>query len=138
MVFTDASSNMDEHNLKVFIICTHSVVGALPLGIIVTSDETTNTLVRAFEMYQSCLPPYAFYGKGAQGPVVFMTDNCPELRDALKSVWPSSTLLLCLFHMLQQVWRWLCDTKNQINLDDRQSLMNLFKGRLAQYSPDRN
>ena len=35
---------MDEDNLKVFIICTHSVTGALPLGLIITSDETTTTL----------------------------------------------------------------------------------------------
>ena len=27
LVFVDASSNMDQHNLKVFIICTHSVAG---------------------------------------------------------------------------------------------------------------
>ena len=119
---------MDEHNLKVFIICTHSVVGALPLGILVTSDETTNTLASAFEMYKSCLPDYAFYGRGEKGPLVFMTDNCPELRDALKSNWPEATLLLCLFHILQQVWRWLCDGKNLIDKEDRQGLMNSFKG----------
>lgn len=124
---------MDEHNLKVFIICTHSVVGALPLGIIVTSDETTDTLAKAFSMYQSCLPSYAFYGNGNNGPAVFMTDNCPELRDALRSVWPSTTLLLCLFHILQQVWRWVCDKKNKINIDDRQSLMNSFKGNFNYY-----
>ena len=81
---------MDEHNLKVFIICTHSVVGALPLGILITSDETTETLAMALTMYKSCLPEDAFYGKGAGGPSVFMADNCSELRDALKAVWPSS------------------------------------------------
>ena len=93
MVFTDASSNMDEHNLKVFIICTHSVVGALPLGIIITSDEQTETLATAFAMYKSCLPEDAFYGKGAEGPSIFMTDNCSELWDALKAVWPSAVSL---------------------------------------------
>ena len=114
MVFTDASSNMEEHNLKVFMICTHSVVGGLPLGMIITSDETTETLVKAFNMFKSYLPEYAFFGKGALDPTVFMTDYFSELRDALKSVWPSVTLLLCLFRILQQVWRWLCDSKNLI------------------------
>ena len=37
------------------------------------------------------------------------TKNCPKLRDALRdalrSQWPTATLLLCLFHFLQQVWR---------------------------------
>ncbi len=124
---------MDEHNLKVFIVCTHSVVGALPLGIIITSDETTDTLAKAFNMYKSCLPEYAFFGKGEEGPSVFMTDNCSELRDALKAVWPSAVLLLCL---LQQVWRWLCDTKNDIPMNDRQSLMASFKGLAYELNDD--
>ena len=39
LVFVDATSNTEEHNLKVFVMCTHSVSGALPLGILITSDE---------------------------------------------------------------------------------------------------
>ena len=56
MVFIDASSNMEEHNLKVFIICTRSVAGALPLGLIICSDEKTETLIAAFAMYKESLP----------------------------------------------------------------------------------
>ena len=118
---------MDEHNLKVFIICTHSVVEVLPLGIIITSDETTETLVKAFSMYKDILPENAFYGKGDDGPTIFMTDNCSELRDALHAVWPKAILLLCLFHIMQQVCRWLCDPKNSITIHDRKRLMFRFK-----------
>ena len=118
---------MDTHNLKVFVICAYSVVGALPLGIIITSDETTDTLVKAFSLYKEALPTDAFFGKGLSGPAVFMTDNCSELRDALHIVWPEAILLLCLFHILQQVWRWLCDSKNSIKHEDRQTLMHSFK-----------
>ena len=100
MVFTDASSNMEEHDLKVFVLVTHSVVGALPLGIVITSDETTDTLSKAFRMYQGISPATAFYGN-VDGPSIIMTDNCSELKDALRSVWPNATLLLCLFHILQ-------------------------------------
>ena len=60
------------------------------------------------------LPDNAFFGRGVNGPAIFMTDNCSELRDALCFVWPLSILLLCLFHKLQQVWRWLCDSNNAI------------------------
>ena len=59
VVFTDASSNMDEHNLKVSIICTYIVVGALPRGIIMTSDETTETLVAA--LFRDMLPENALF-----------------------------------------------------------------------------
>ena len=47
MVFIDANSNMEEHNLKVFIICTHSV--ALHLGLIVCSDKRTTNLLKCRE-----------------------------------------------------------------------------------------
>ena len=95
---------MEEFNLRVFIMVTHSPVGALPLGIFVTSDETTDTLIQALELFKSCLPSDAFHGNGiARGPSVIMTDNCAELREALSRVWPTSTLLLCIFHVLQQV-----------------------------------
>ena len=56
MVFLDLSGGMEEYNLRVFLMVTHSSVGALPLGIIVTSDETTDTLTRALEMFSAILP----------------------------------------------------------------------------------
>ena len=127
MAFTDASSNMEEHNLKVFVVLTHSIAGGLPLGIIITSDETTPTLTKAFNKYRDILPDSAFFGKGKEGPAIFMTDNCVELRDALHSTWPNCILLLCLFHMMQQVWKWLMDQKNAVPKEDRQKLMTFFK-----------
>ena len=63
---------------------------------------------------------YSFYGRGQlNGPSVVMTDNCDELRDALHAVWPKSTLLLCIFHLMQQVWRWLFDKNHCIAQMDR-------------------
>jgi len=100
----DSSSNMEEFNLRVFMLVTYSVVGALPLGIIITSDEQTDTLRSALQMFQNALPNGAFFGCES-GPAVIMTDNCDELRSALNEAWPKSTLLLCTFHILQQVWR---------------------------------
>ena len=31
-MFIDATLNLDEHNLKFFLLCAHSVAEALPLG----------------------------------------------------------------------------------------------------------
>ena len=39
LVFVDSTSNAEEHNLKVFMMCTQSVAGALPCEILITSDE---------------------------------------------------------------------------------------------------
>ena len=66
-----------------------------------------------------------------------MTDNCSELREALKEVWPSSLLQLCIFHVLQQVWRWLHEKKNGITMEDRPALLLLFKEILYAESEDK-
>ena len=64
LVFVDLTSNTEEHNLKVFKLCTHSVAGALPCGILITSDERERTLKKGFEMLKSCMPDYVFFGRG--------------------------------------------------------------------------
>ncbi len=118
---------MEEFNLRVFLMVTHSVCGALPLGIVITSDETTDTLTNALAQLKSTLPDDAFYGCAANGPKVFMTDNCFELKEAISQNWPDSTQVLCVFHLLQQVWRWLHDRNHGIAIDDRPHILLAFK-----------
>ena len=116
--FLDSSSNMDEFKLRVFLIVTHCVVGALPLGILITSDEETETLITALVYFKTVLPVHTFFSRGPiKGPKMFTTDNCSELHDALK-FWPDATNVLCIFHILQQVWRWLHDKKNDVRNED--------------------
>ena len=98
LIFVDATSNAEAHNLKIFLMCTHSVAGALPLGLPITSDEKESTLKCRFTMLKNCLPDDAFYGNGPMvGPKIILTDNCQEERNALKDVWASANLLLCTF-----------------------------------------
>ena len=126
MVFFDSTGGLEEYNLLFFLMVTHSPVGALPLANIVTSDETTNTLIQALEMLKYTLPSSAFYGNLQRGPTIFMKDNCSELREALHFVWPHSSLLLCIFYLLQQIWRWLFEKKHNIAMEDRRGTM-LYK-----------
>lgn len=110
------------------MMVTHSVCGALPLGIIITSDETTETLVDALSQFKSALPDDAFFGSSPlKGPRVFMMDNCLELRDAICQTWPDATRVLCIFHLLQQIWRWLHDKNHGISNEDRPHLLLGFK-----------
>ena len=84
LVFVDSTSNLEEHNLRFFLTCTHSPAGALPLGILITSDEKEETLATAFQMYYVILLENYFYDRGADlGPQRIMTDNCCELRTVL-------------------------------------------------------
>ena len=43
--FLDSTSNLEEFNLRVFLLVTQSPVGALPLGVLITSNEQTDTLI---------------------------------------------------------------------------------------------
>ena len=53
-----------------------------------------------------------------------MTDNCEELYQSLSYNWPYATLLLCTFHILQQVWRWLYESCHGIAKND---ILKLFQ-----------
>ena len=94
---------MDDYNLKVFVMWTISVAGTLTLSILITSDEKTETLISVFSLLKNILPENAFFSRSkALGSALVMTDNRSELREALGKTW-NSELLVCVFHLLQQV-----------------------------------
>ena len=97
------------------------------VGIIITSDEREETLTKGFALLKSILPNDAFFNSPSKRPSVIMTDNCDELHHALSYNWPDATLLLCTFHILQQVWRWLYQSSHGIAKNDRVTIMKLFR-----------
>ena len=112
-----------------FMTC--SPAGGLPLGFLITSSESEETLSRAFEMFKNILPDYAFGKRGKlKGPILFMTDDADAEINALKKVWPESKRLLCVWHVLNAVWRWLWSADHQIKKDDRPYLLKKFRSTL--------
>ena len=61
------------------------------------------------------------------GPKLFMTDDAAALRNSLNAVWPQTTQLLCDWHVMQSVWRWLGKNEHGVNGEDRKPLMELFQ-----------
>nr|XP_054753693.1 uncharacterized protein LOC129259425 [Lytechinus pictus] len=122
LVFIDSTGNVDRHGSRIFLLLTHSSSGGLPLGVIITSNEQERTITEGLNLLKTILPVDAFGGNGDEGPAVFITDDCSSERKAIHAVFPKSTLLLCTFHLLQAVWRWLWDSKHGISKDHRQSL----------------
>lgn len=104
------------------MLLTHSSSGGLPLGVIITSNEQEQTITEGLQLLKTIFPAGAFGGNGDQGPAVFITDDCTAERKAIHSVFPQSSLLLCTFHVLQAVWRWLWDSKHGIEKLHRQGL----------------
>ena len=86
-------------------IYTNDVIFVWAYLDILTLSEARGTLVSAFQRFRDLLPEAAFGAKGF--PQVIMTDDCESLRQALEIVFPEAILLLCIFHVLQAVWRWL-------------------------------
>ena len=56
----------------------------MPLATIITSCETEKVLTSAFQTLQSSLPSTAWYKRGAQGPSIFLTDDCAAEINALR------------------------------------------------------
>ena len=109
-------------------MCTHHPAGALPLGVWITSGQSQKVTKQCLEKLQNVLPPRAFGGRGPKaGPRIFITDDDFGQRGALSDIWKDALLLHCTFHFLQAVWRWLFNSNNNINKEDRQHLMGHFQ-----------
>ena len=120
MTFLDALSSLDRYNNRLFFLCTHHPSGSLPLAVWISSDGSLDTNNKSIAMLKSVLPKHAFGGKGPNdGPRLLMTDDDAPEKGALQNQWPDSTQLVCIFHFLQAMWRWLWDSKHEIKKDDR-------------------
>ncbi|KAF0756879.1 Uncharacterized protein FWK35_00017974 [Aphis craccivora] len=115
IVFVDSSGSCDQTN----------TIGGIPLGIVLHTGQSTNNYLSAFEFLKKLIVSNGFGGKGELN--ICMTDDSLAERNALQTCFPKSTLLLCTFHVLQAVWRWLWDSKHNINVEHRKYLINLLR-----------
>ena len=127
IVMCDATSNLDRTEIKLIHMIIPSVIGGLPVAEILITREDAPTLTFAFQQLCSMLDESAFYGRGSNGPILFMTDDSACLRKALSINWVIALILLCQFHVLQAVWNWLWAAKNGILKSDRPVLLRLFR-----------
>ena len=123
LVYCDSTSSLDQYNCPTFIMSTCTSAGGIPLGVVITYGESEAVITEATTFLKSILPANAFYGKGAKGPDVCITDDCDAERAALKNTWPDTVLLLCIFHYLQCWWSWLWDSKHCIAKQDCQPIL---------------
>lgn len=99
----DSTASLDSYNSPTFVYSTCSSAGGIPLGVIITSGESEATITEAVSLLKSTvLPPGAFYGRENVGPEMCITDDSAAERAALRTVWPTTILLLCIFHYLQR------------------------------------
>ncbi|XP_047123435.2 uncharacterized protein LOC124806496 [Hydra vulgaris] len=121
IVFVDTTSSCDISQTNVTIVSTSSSAGCIPIAILFHANKTEENYEQAFKLLKLECP--RCFG-GSEEPQVFMLDDSSEEKNALSSVWPTATMLLCYFHVLQAQWRWLLKKAAKT---DRQKLYYLFK-----------
>ena len=95
------------------------------VGVVIADSESREVIEAAFTALNSILPKKKYYG--SDGPSVILTDDSKAERQALQNVYPEASLLLCSFHILQSVWRWLWMAKQNIQKSDRPILLQHVK-----------
>ena len=135
IAFVDSTASLDRFSSPTFIVSTASSAGGIPLGVVITSSESTLVLEQAFQQLQHIMPEWAFHGNGrVKGPAIILTDDSKSERQSLHTIWPEATLLLCLFHYLQSWWTWLWDKKNGIEKKDKLLIMNIVRKMVYSHS----
>ncbi|XP_077289130.1 uncharacterized protein LOC143913305 isoform X1 [Arctopsyche grandis] len=126
IIFIDSTSSCDLQQNTITFVLTESVVGAVPLAVIITKGQTTAEYSSAFTLLKDFL--------GDINPRYIMTDDSNAERSALSGIFKDSKLVLCAFHISQAVWRWLWDAKHGILIEDRKILHKFFKNILISSS----
>ena len=64
LCYMDASASFKHLNMSITLLYTSYAVGALPLGLFITSDKLEVTLEKAINLLKIILFEYAFYRRG--------------------------------------------------------------------------
>ena len=124
----DSGRGYDRHNTVIWHLTTKSANVTVPLGLILTNSETAEVLTKALELYKEMLQEDCFGGRGRNlGPLLIIRDGSDVEATAISNVWPLVIQLLCIFHVLQALWRWLFASENGIKLSDRPHILCLFR-----------
>lgn len=101
-------------SLKRFVMVP--CAGAVPLGVIITSGQSTTEYQLVFSLCRTIIGSTGFGGQGYL--LTFMTDDSEAEHAALMTVWPETISHLCLFHVQQAAWRWLWDSRHSFTQED--------------------
>ena len=92
LVFIDSSSSFDDYNNPMFVISTSSAAGGLPLGVVVTSGESSSIINSAMTHLKSLFSKCSFYGKGSPNNII--TDDS-RMKRSEKDMAQCINVLMC-------------------------------------------
>lgn len=122
LMFVDSSGSVDKFGLRVFLLMTKLRAGGVPIGVLITTHETTCVIEAGLHLFLTFCNEESFGGRGTQGPMSILTDDSTSEIAALENVFPNARLFLCIFHVLQFVYRWLCNSESGVTAAGRNSV----------------
>lgn len=132
IVFIDSSGSCDQTSTCVTFIFTANKIGAMPLACVLHTEQTEANYTLAFSAVKEALES----NNKIFEPKIVMTDDSFAERNALKAVFPTSRLLLCIFHICQAFWRWLWQREHKVEKNDRKIIMQSFRDILFSMTPE--
>ncbi len=121
----DSTGSVDSHECLVTIFVVATNCGALPFGITISGGKSEEIYTVVFQMLKSVIEKTDTISSFQ--PKIAMTDHDYAIRNSLTTVWPEITLLLCLFHVMQAVWRYLFSTESGIAKENIQAIFQKLK-----------
>ena len=100
----DSSGGMDRSSSHLFNLVIPGPVGSLSIGMFLSSSETSVDIERGIRLLKEI---WAKNEIKYYQPACIMSDDSKAQINALKKTFENSTILLCQFHVLQALWKWL-------------------------------
>lgn len=136
-VLIDSINCVDKFGVNILLLtCVFNPTTRIPLGIIITSQETVTILERGWRLYLSMTEEASFGGRGQDGPSIFMSDNSKIIVKVLKTVFPQASSLWSGFHFLKKTYNWLLNSKYHVSKDELGHLYSAIRNMV--YSLDEN
>lgn len=134
MIFVDTTSSCDQTSSAITLVFTSHKTGGLPLASAIHTEQNESNYTLVFAAIKEAIENNEVNKQFE--PDIVMSDDSTAERNALRTIFPNSRLLLCAFHVCQAFWRWLCVTDHKVDIMKRQSIMIRFRNVLFTTDPE--
>ncbi|XP_011668590.1 uncharacterized protein LOC763223 [Strongylocentrotus purpuratus] len=136
LCYLDTFEGLERQNWRVTVLLTPSPIGELPLGILMSSSGSSETLSLGLQLLHKLLPKFSYYERGHSGPSVVITREDAEEQLTLHKVYPTAELLVNPQALIQSAKDWLWNPVNSVSKADRQELLRHLRAVIEARTPD--
>ena len=116
----DATYKTTKYSLPLFFVCVKTNVDYMVVGHFVIQNEDASSIAEALEILRSWNPTWQ--------PRNAMCDFSEAEINALESLFPGISVMICDFHREQAWERWTKKSQNGLSHDQREELLACLRG----------